>query len=159
MRSNLVEQKLVPGNIERRDRPRGALNGTKGSRGNARILVAEDNAVNRAVALAQLRKLGFHVSLVTNGAEAIEAVDRDQYDLVLMDCEMPGMDGFEATRRIRLSAHPDIPIIAVTADAVSGDRERCLREGMNDYLAKPVALGPTTQSTIGVPRTTSDDRS
>ena len=63
-----------------------------------------------------------------------------RYDLVLMDCEMPVMDGFEATRRIRASLHPDIPIVAVTADAMPADRDRCLSEGMNDYLAKPVEL-------------------
>jgi len=107
----------------------------------ARILVAEDNAVNREVALAQLGKLGYRATAVANGAEAVEAVEQGGYDLLLMDCEMPVMDGFEATRRIRASAHPDIPIIAITADAMPADRDRCLREGMNDYLAKPVELG------------------
>ena len=92
------------------------------------------------VALAQLRKLGYQASAVTNGAEAVEAVQHGRYDLVLMDCQMPVMDGFEATRRIRGSVHPGIPIIAVTADAMPGDRDRCLSEGMNDYLAKPVEL-------------------
>ena len=67
--------------------------------------------------------------------------EQGSYDLVLMDCEMPVMDGFEATRRIRGSIQPGIPIIAVTADAMSGDRDRCLSEGMNDYLSKPVDLG------------------
>jgi CheY-like chemotaxis protein/HPt (histidine-containing phosphotransfer) domain-containing protein len=107
----------------------------------ARILVAEDNATNRHVALAQLRKLGYEASVVTNGAGAIEAVQNGGYDLVLMDCEMPVMDGFEATRRIRRSTYPGIPIIAVTADAMPADRDRCLSMGMNDYLAKPVELG------------------
>jgi PAS domain S-box-containing protein len=107
----------------------------------SQILVAEDNATNRYVVLAQLKKLGFQATTVTNGAEALEAVQHGRYDLVLMDCEMPVMDGFEATRRIRMSIHPGIPIIALTADAMSGDRERCLSAGMNDYLAKPVDLG------------------
>jgi CheY-like chemotaxis protein len=94
------------------------------------------------VALAQLRKLGYEASAVADGAEAIEAVQRGVYDLVLMDCQMPVMDGFEATRCIRKSsAYPNIPIIAVTADAMSGDQDRCLSEGMNDYLAKPVDMG------------------
>jgi CheY-like chemotaxis protein len=107
-----------------------------------RILVAEDSATNRLVALAQLKKLGYEASAVANGAEAVEAVQHGGYDLVLMDCQMPVMDGFEATRCIRRSAtHASIPIIAVTADAMSGDRDRCLTEGMNDYLAKPVAMG------------------
>ena len=111
----------------------------------ARILVAEDNATNREVALAQLRKLGYAATAVANGSEAVEAVRRGGFDLVLMDCQMPVMDGFEATRRIRTSARTDvsdIPIIAVTADAMSDDRDRCLSERMNDYLAKPVELGP-----------------
>jgi PAS domain S-box-containing protein len=107
----------------------------------ARVLVAEDNATNREVAIAQVRKLGFQVHAVTNGADAVEAVEGGNYGLVLMDCEMPVMDGFEATRWIRRSIHKNIPIIALTADAMPADRERCLRVGMNDYLAKPVDLG------------------
>ena len=89
--------------------------------------------------------LGCAATAVTNGAEAVEAVERAGCDLVLMDCQMPVMDGFEATRRIRHSSQPDrtgIPIVAVTADALSDDRARCLSEGMNDYLAKPVELSP-----------------
>jgi len=107
----------------------------------ARILVAEDNATNREVALAQLRKLGYTASAVTNGAEAVEAVRQQGYDLVLMDCEMPMMDGFEATRRIRGSLQSHIPIVAATADAMPEDRHRCLSAGMNDYITKPVELG------------------
>ncbi len=105
----------------------------------ARILVAEDNVTNRDVALAQLQKLGYHASAVKDGAEAVEAVLDGSYDLVLMDCQMPVMDGFEATRRIR-AVHPGLPIVAVTADAMPADRDRCLGTGMNDYLAKPVGL-------------------
>jgi len=108
----------------------------------ARILVAEDNIVNQDVALAILRKLGVCAELVTNGAEAVEALRRGDFELVLMDCEMPEMDGYEATRRIRDPQtgvrDPQIPVIAFTADAVSGDREKCVEAGMNDYLAKPV---------------------
>ena len=87
----------------------------------------------------------FTATAVTNGAEAVEAVQHDSFDLVLIDCQMPVMDGFEATRRIRnlhQGDRSDIPIIAVTADAMSDDRDRRLNEGMNDYLAKPVELGP-----------------
>ncbi len=105
-----------------------------------RVLIAEDNETNRDVAVAQVEKLGCHVDAVVNGAEAVEAVQRGGYDLVLMDCHMPVMDGFEATRRIRSSTHGNIPIVAVTADAMPADRERCLNVGMNDYLAKPVEL-------------------
>ena len=105
-----------------------------------RILVAEDNATNRDVALAQLQMLGYQATAVVNGAEAVTAVAEGSYGLVLMDCEMPVMDGFEATRRIRKSLFPQIPIVALTADAMPEDRERCRREGMTDYLSKPVDL-------------------
>jgi len=117
-----------------------AAHGARPVGSDARILLAEDNATNREVALAQMEKLGYQVHAVTNGAEALEAVQHGRYDLVLMDCEMPVMDGFEATCRIRKSIHPAIPIIAVTADAMVSDRDRCLNAGMNDYLAKPVEL-------------------
>jgi len=107
---------------------------------NGLILVAEDNHTNREVTLAQVRKLGYQAHAVTNGAEAVDAVEGGDYSLVLMDCEMPVMDGFEATRWIRRSNRPEIPIVALTADAMPADRDRCVSEGMNDYLAKPVDL-------------------
>jgi PAS domain S-box-containing protein len=107
---------------------------------NVRILLAEDNAVNREVILAQLRKLGYQATSVENGAEAVKAVGNGGYSLVLMDCQMPVMDGFEAAGRIRGLHCPDIPIVAVTADATPSDRDRCLKAGMNDYMAKPVEL-------------------
>jgi CheY-like chemotaxis protein len=78
--------------------------------------------------------------VVANGAEALEALKNGRYDLVLMDCEMPTMDGYEATRRIRESSHPRVPIIAVSAHASSGERDRCIGAGMNDFLSKPVDL-------------------
>jgi PAS domain S-box-containing protein len=106
-----------------------------------RILVVEDNATNRAVVLAQLRKLGYRAGSATNGAEALEALQGSVYDLVLMDCHMPVMDGFDATRHIRASLQQGIPIVALTADAMPDDRRRCLDVGMNDYLAKPLDLG------------------
>jgi PAS domain S-box-containing protein len=105
-----------------------------------RILVAEDNLTNRVVLLAQLRKLGYEASVATNGVEAVEAVEREPFALVLMDCQMPVMDGYEATRRIRQLVQLHIPIVALTADAMSPARRRCLGEGMDDYLAKPVEL-------------------
>ena len=125
--------------MEHEDRRAGASPGSTPTRPAARILVAEDNVTNREVALAQLGKLGYHADAVDNGAQAVQALEHGGYDLVLMDCEMPVMDGYEATRHIRL-LHPGIPIVALTADAMSGDRDKCLKEGMNDYLAKPVDL-------------------
>jgi PAS domain S-box-containing protein len=107
---------------------------------NTKILIADDNATNLAVTRAQLKRLGFQADIVSNGAEAVTALSQRGYDLVLMDCEMPTMDGYEATRLIRQSAQPSIPIIAVTADAMSTDRDRCLSVGMSDYLSKPVDL-------------------
>ncbi len=106
----------------------------------ARILVVEDNPVNREVLLAQLSVLGLQASAVENGAEAVETVAGGGYDLVLMDCQMPVMDGFEATLHIRELHQSDIPIVAITADAMPADRDRCLHAGMDDYIAKPVEL-------------------
>jgi two-component system sensor histidine kinase/response regulator len=110
-----------------------------------RVLVAEDNPVNRKVATFLLgKKFGFHVDTAENGAEAVEALKRESYDVVLMDCQMPEMDGFEATRKIRESGSgvldPKIPIIAATANAMRGDREKCPEAGMDDYVAKPLKV-------------------
>ena len=110
-----------------------------------RVLLAEDNEINQRITLRLLEKLGVPADAVVNGREAVQALEKRKYDLVLMDCQMPRMDGFEATRRIRESGSPHVPIVAVTANAMSGDRERCIREGMNDYVSKPVELGPLAE--------------
>jgi PAS domain S-box-containing protein len=113
------------------------------------ILVAEDNAVNQTIAKAMLTKLGATCEVVENGKLALEALESGKYDLILMDCQMPEMDGYEATRTIRLNESADIqtiPIVALTAHAMAGDREKCLDAGMDDYLTKPIHMKNLAQA-------------
>ncbi len=109
-----------------------------------KILLAEDNLVNQEVAMAMLQRMGLQAKIANNGTEVIKYLSEDMFDLVLMDCHMPIMDGFEATQKIReremTLALTKLPIIALTANAIIGDREHCLAKGMDDYLSKPFTL-------------------
>jgi len=107
-----------------------------------RVLVAEDNVINQVLAVKMLQKLGCTPDVVANGREAVEAAQRADYDAIFMDCQMPEMDGYQATPEIR-RVHGTgrwVPIIALTANAMEGDREKCLQAGMDDYLTKPFSL-------------------
>jgi signal transduction histidine kinase/HPt (histidine-containing phosphotransfer) domain-containing protein/BarA-like signal transduction histidine kinase len=118
------------------------LDSHRPSQTNFRILLAEDNITNQQVALGILRKLGLRADVVADGRAALAALQNIPYDLVLMDVQMPEMDGMQATRAIRLAGkgtlNPNIPIVAMTAHAMQGDREKCIAAGMDDYIAKPV---------------------
>jgi CheY-like chemotaxis protein len=118
-----------------------------------RILVAEDNAVNQKLAIKLLQQLGYRADVAANGVEAIECVERQPYDLVLMDVQMPEMDGLEATRRIvaRWAASGRPRIVAMTANAMAGDREECLAAGMDDYLTKPIRVEALVQALQNAP--------
>jgi CheY-like chemotaxis protein/HPt (histidine-containing phosphotransfer) domain-containing protein len=117
---------------------------TKPRRFTGRVLVAEDNAVNQRITIAQLTRLGLQADVASNGIEALQAIGQFPYDLVLMDCQMPDMDGYQATREIRVREQAKgtdhLHIVAMTANAMPGDRELCFVAGMDDYVAKPVRL-------------------
>jgi signal transduction histidine kinase/CheY-like chemotaxis protein len=107
-----------------------------------RVLLAEDYPANQKIAIWMLKKLGLSVDLAEDGEEALRKLDQSRYDLILMDCQMPKLDGYDATQAIRGRAAPDhaIPVIAMTASALPADRERCITAGMNDYISKPVQI-------------------
>lgn len=117
-------------------------NGRLGSPDGARLLAVEDNEVNQLVLLAQLAALGLAADLAADGQAALDALERQPYDLVLMDCQLPGLDGYEVTRRWRQREMGGrrVPIVAITAHAMRGEREKCLAAGMDDHIAKPFRL-------------------
>jgi CheY-like chemotaxis protein/HPt (histidine-containing phosphotransfer) domain-containing protein len=118
------------------------------SRHPLRILLAEDNVVNQKLATRLLERMGYRIDIASNGLEAVESVDRQRYDVVLMDIQMPELDGLEATRRI-LASHSsgDRPtIIAMTANAMDGDRAMCLAAGMDDYVSKPIRVAELAEA-------------
>ena len=118
-----------------------------------RILLAEDNLVNQKLALRLLAQMGYRADLASNGLEALESVARQTYDVVLMDVQMPEMDGLEAARRITAQYHRDHRprIVAMTANAMQGDREMCLEAGMDDYIAKPIRVEALVAALLAVP--------
>ncbi len=130
-----------------------ALDPTLGQRHPLRILLAEDNVVNQKLALRLLQQMGYRADVAANGIEAIESLQRQRYDLVLMDVQMPEMDGLEATRRIvaHWPANARPRIVAMTANAMQGDREACLAAGMDDYITKPIRVEALTAALQAAP--------
>jgi CheY-like chemotaxis protein len=123
------------------------------SQNRGRVLIVEDNPINQRVAVILANKLGFVADVASDGSEALTMVRDHDYTLILMDCQMPVMDGFEATKAIRALKTPvsQVPIIAVTANVMEGQRDKCLAAGMNDYLPKPInkdVLGKTVDKWI-----------
>ena len=114
-----------------------------------RILLAEDNAVNQKLALRVLEQMGYRADVASNGIEAVESIERQIYDVILMDVQMPEMDGLDATRNIRKLAQVTQPhIIAMTANAMEGDREMCIAAGMNDYVSKPIRVNELIEALL-----------
>ena len=138
--------------------PRRELDPEMGRRHPLRVLLAEDNVVNQKLALRLLEQMGYRADLAANGLEAIDAVDRQTYDVVLMDVQMPEMDGFEASREINRRWPADRPrIVAMTANAMQGDRELCEAAGMDDYVAKPIRIEELVAALERCPRRSEDD--
>jgi CheY-like chemotaxis protein len=130
-----------------------ALDAQMAARHPLRILLAEDNVVNQKLALRLLQQMGYRADLASNGIEAVESVQRQTYDVVLMDVQMPEMDGLEASRQIcaKLAARKRPRIVAMTANAMQGDREMCIEAGMDDYLTKPIRVDRLVEALNQVP--------
>ncbi|HEX9123624.1 MAG TPA: response regulator, partial [Actinomycetota bacterium] len=154
LRSVLVTAFGEEEHVAAKPREEGDVDPNLGARHPLRILLTEDNAVNQKLALRLLERMGYRADVAGNGLEALEALERQPYDLVLMDVQMPEMDGLEATRRIvRTWPEGERPwIVAMTAEAMQGDRERCLAAGMDDYLTKPIRVGELAAAIERTPR-------
>jgi CheY-like chemotaxis protein len=120
------------------------------------ILVVEDNVINQKVAVGLLKRLGYQAEIADSGARALQALERRPYSLVLMDCQMPGMDGMEVTRllRSREPAGTRVPVIAVTGRTAPEDRRRCLEAGMDDYITKPIRVDRLVEALVQAPANT-----
>ena len=131
-------------------KPRPAMDAQMATRHQLRILLAEDNVVNQKLALRLLQQMGYRADLASNGLEAIQCIERQPYDVVLMDVQMPEMDGLEASRRItsKWTAQQRPRIVAMTANAMQGDREDCLAAGMDDYVTKPIRVEALVQALL-----------
>jgi len=139
--------------IAKPEPPKGLMDAEMGRLHPLRILLAEDNAVNQKLALRILERLGYRADIASNGLEAVESVERQAYDVILMDVQMPEMDGLDATRSIRKLDQITQPhIIAMTANAMEGDRELCIAAGMNDYVSKPIRVNELVNALLKVER-------
>ena len=137
---------------ERRTPDRTKLNSEMAAQHPLKILLVEDNAVNQKLALRLLAQMGYRADIASNGLEAVQSVERQPYDAILMDVQMPEMDGLEATRAIRnLKTVTQPHIIAMTANAMEGDREMCIRAGMNDYVSKPMRVYELVEALERIP--------
>ncbi|MDQ1355371.1 MAG: two-component system, sensor histidine kinase and response regulator, partial [Acidobacteriota bacterium] len=140
----VLEQLLAKGRVKKRKRENKEIitrySIIDAAKQSTRILLAEDNPINQKLANFMLTKAGYHVEIVNNGSEAVDTftANPDHYDMIFMDVQMPEMNGFDACRAIRARGFTEIPIIAMTASAMKGDREKCLEAGMNDYISKPI---------------------
>lgn len=151
---NVVFENVIEQNKSKAEFP-GELKNTDYTQsfGTLNILIAEDNYINQKVAARMLEKMNYNVTLVVNGQEAIDAVAKTQFDIVLMDVHMPKMDGFEATRLIREKEKitgDHLPIIALTANAMKGDREKCMDAGVDEYISKPIVKDDLTKAFFNV---------
>ena len=148
----LFEDKATP--VKAKPTSKSKIDPEMAKRHPLRILLAEDNLVNQKLAIRLLQQMGYRADLASNGVEAVEGVSRQQYDVVLMDVQMPEMDGLEASRRINEAfSEGDRPrIIAMTANAMQGDREMCLEAGMNDYITKPIRVPVLVEALLNTPK-------